>query len=65
MLDLKEKREQAHLTQQQLANQIGIARQAISKFELGTARPTVENAKAIAKILQFDWTEFYEKANCG
>lgn len=60
MLDFRKKREEAGLNQSQLAEKIGISRQAISKIELGIAKPTVENAKKLGEILHFDWTELYE-----
>lgn len=60
MIDLKAKREACKVTQEALANATGIQRQAISAYERGIAKPTVENAKKIAKILCFNWSEFYE-----
>ena len=60
MLDFRKTREEAGLTQTQLAEKLGISRQAISNIELGIAKPTVENAKKLGEILHFDWTEFYD-----
>lgn len=60
MIDLQKKREEAGVTQEQLAKKVGVTRQSISNIECGLAKPTIENAKAIAKELKFDWTEFYE-----
>ena len=56
---MKKKREMANLTQEQLANMIGINRTTITKIENGS-RPSVDNAQKIAKILDFDWTEFFK-----
>lgn len=56
---MKEKREEANLTQEQLASMIGINRTTITKIENGS-RPSVDNAQKIAKILGFDWTEFFK-----
>ena len=41
-------REQAGLSQEQLAGQIHITRQAISKWELGHAEPSIEVLIALA-----------------
>ena len=59
MFDLKAKREAAGLTQDQLGQRLGISRQAVSLLEIGTNKPTVENAKKLGEILNFDWTELY------
>lgn len=59
MFDLKAKREAAGLTQDQLGQKLGISRQAVSLLEIGTNKPTVENAKKMGEILNFDWTELY------
>lgn len=39
---IKEEREKKNLTQDQLAQTLNISRQAISKWELGTAYPDIE-----------------------
>ncbi len=59
MFDLKAKREEAGLTQEELGRRLGISRQAVSLLEIGTNKPTVENAKKLGEILNFDWTEIY------
>lgn len=59
MLDFKKKREDAGMTQAQIAEKLGITRQAISNIENGIAKPNVENAKKLGNLLGFDWTEFY------
>lgn len=43
-------RKQAGLSQDALARQLGVSRQAISKWELGTAMPETENIVKLAKI---------------
>lgn len=65
MIDLKAKREEKGITQEELAIKVGVARQAISAIECGIAKPTVENAKKIAEVIGIDWTEFYETENNG
>lgn len=56
---MKEKREKANLTQEQLAIMIGVNRTTITKIENGS-RPSIDNAQKIARILSFDWTEFFK-----
>lgn len=58
--DLKAKREAAGITQEQLAEKVGITRQAIGQYETFVNRPSVSVAKAIGNELDFDWTEFYK-----
>lgn len=59
MIDLRQKREFHKMTQGELAEKVGVSRQAISHVECAITRPTVENAKKLAEILGFHWTEFY------
>ena len=51
------------LTQEQLSKAVGIGRTAISNIECGLTRPSVETAKAIARVLEFDWTSFFEEGD--
>ena len=59
-MDLKEERLKKGLTQQQLAEILGITRQTISHIECGRIKPSIDNAKAIAKVLNFDWANFFK-----
>ena len=59
MVDLKRIREEAGLTQEQLANECSVIRQTISNIECGLSRPSVETAKLIAKVLGIPWTDFF------
>lgn len=61
MLNLKQMREKKLLTQQQLADMVGVDRTLISKIESGCATPSVSTAKRIATVLGFDWTKFFEE----
>ena len=54
-------REQKGLRQKYVAEQVGIAPPSYCTIEKGKTRPTAENAKAIASLLGFDWTRFYEE----
>jgi len=57
--DLRAKREAAGITQEQLAEKVGVTRQAIGQYETGINKPSVGVAKAIGDELDFDWTDFY------
>lgn len=58
----KEIRETKGLTQEKIAKQVGVTRQFIGMIENGTANPHPETAKALADVLNFDWTLFF--SNC-
>ena len=48
---LKGKRIEMKMTQEYLAEQVGVSRQAVSKWESGNAEPSMSNLIAISKIL--------------
>ena len=54
---LLEKRKQKNMTQEQLAEQLGVARQTVSKWELGETLPDVENLKKMAILFEFSIDE--------
>lgn len=60
MINLKAKRKEAGMTQQELANKVGVVRTHISNIEIGIINPSVPVAMAIGKILGFDWVLFFE-----
>lgn len=51
---LKKRRLEAGLTQQQLADAIGIGLHSYNKKELGKTRFTMEEGKKIARVLNVD-----------
>ena len=55
-------RKQANLTQQKLADEIGVTRQWISAIENGDCEPSVTTAKSLGKLLNFPWTQFFESS---
>lgn len=59
-MDLKTMSVNKGLTQQVLADRIGVDRTLISKIESGDSSPSVVTAKKIANELGFNWTEFFE-----
>lgn len=60
MVDLKKIRSEKGMTQEQLATAVGVVRQTISNIECGLALPSITNAQAIAQVLDFDWTNFFD-----
>ena len=59
-MELKHLRKAKHMTQDELAQKIGIERVSYCNIENGKRRPSVEVAKKIAEVLDFDWTKFFE-----
>ena len=60
MLDLRKVREASGMTQEQLAEKVGVIRQTISNIECGLSMPSISTARAIAEVLDFEWIEFFE-----
>lgn len=58
---LIELRKQKKLSQQELADKVGVTRQMISAIENGDATPSVPKAQIIGELLGCEWTKFYEK----
>lgn len=48
---IKQKREELNMTQEELAERLDISRQAVSKWESGISEPTGKNRAALAEIL--------------
>ncbi len=59
-MDLRKIRENKGYTQKQLGDFIKRDRSLITKIETDNSLPSVETAKAIAKVLDFDWTLFFK-----
>ena len=55
LVDIRGKR-----TQQEIAQLCGLSQQGYSAIEVGERRPSVDAAKKIAIVLDFDWTLFYQ-----
>lgn len=43
-------RKEKNMTQQDLADRLGVSRQAVSRWEMGTAKPEIESLTAMSKI---------------
>ena len=56
-------REKQGFTQTYVAKQVGIAQPSYHNMEKGKISPSVPTAKAIATVLGFDWTRFYDEPN--
>lgn len=57
---IKEERTKAKLTQQQLANKIGVTQSMVAQLERGTRTLTINLAMEIAKVLNKDLSIFEE-----
>ena len=60
-MNLKEKRIKKGMTQQEVADAIGITDMAVSYYESGQRIPKPAMAKKLGELLGFDWTELYEE----
>lgn len=60
-MNLKEKRIKKGMTQQEVADSVGIAKSTYCLIEQGKRSTRVKTAKRIAKVLKFKWTEIYEE----
>ena len=54
---LKQHREECKMTQEFVAESIGVSRQAVSKWENGTSDPSTSNLIAIAKLFNLSTEE--------
>lgn len=64
----KAKRLEKGFTQESLAEIAEVDITSINKYELGSRSPKPKTAKLLAKILDFEWTLFYEpeeSEGCG
>ena len=55
---LKEHRVRCHMTQEFVAERLGVSRQAVSKWETGSAEPSTSNLLALAKLYGVSPEEF-------
>ncbi len=60
---LKEYRIKNNMTQEFVAQALGVSRQAVSKWENGTSRPSTANLIAIAKLYNIPPEEILAKAD--
>ena len=60
-MNLREKRIKKGMTQQEVADAVGITDMAVSYYESGQRIPKPAMAKKLGELLGFDWTELYEE----
>lgn len=60
-------RKSKHLSQEELADQIGVSRQTLSKYETGEALPDIEKCKRLAELLDVTLDDLvsYDKTASG
>ena len=57
---IKELRKQAGLTQEQLAEQVGLDARHLSRLEVGRHFPSLDTLEGIAKVLNMPLVEFFQ-----
>lgn len=60
MIDLKELRKRAGMTQTTLSEKSGVSQQAISMIEHGHRNLNVQTARKLAPVLGVNWYDFFE-----
>lgn len=56
---LKELRKQSGLSQEKLAEKLGVSRQAVTKWERDTGVPDIDNIMAISKLFDVSMDELF------
>ena len=51
---IREAPERLSMTQETLAERLGVSRQAVSKWKMGVSEPSLENLKALSRVLKID-----------
>ncbi|MDB5016102.1 MAG: helix-turn-helix protein [Mucilaginibacter sp.] len=59
-LKLKDLRENMNFSYQQLADQIGVAKQSVFKFEKGLSKPSTETLLKLSELFSVPYSLFYE-----
>ena len=60
---LKSLRKQASMSQEQLAEKLGVSRQAVTKWETDTGIPDIENIKSISSLFDISIDELKSLLN--
>lgn len=58
---IKAKRQALHMSQEDLAKQLNLTRQAISKWEMDKAQPTMANLRELSRVFDVDMAYFIGK----
>ena len=62
---LVKQRKNNNMSQEQLADRLGVSRQAVSKWESGTSMPDMEKIMQLCKILNCSLDDLVDDAACG
>ena len=62
---IKEYRMNCNMTQEFVAESLGVSRQAVSKWESGVTSPSTSNLFALAKLFNVSAEELIHKVNAG
>lgn len=62
---LRQLRERENLSQEKLAEKLGVSRQVITKWENGTGTPKIENLKGIADCFHVSLDELLGRTNAS
>lgn len=62
---LKEARENAGMSMQELGKAVGVSTAAICRYEQGKRTPKIQIAKRIAKVLGLVWYELIDTKKAG
>ena len=60
--NIKNKRKELKLSQEYIADQLGVSRQAVSKWETGQSEPTASNLTELAALFDISLSELVEPA---
>ena len=63
--NIKRRREEPKLSQEYVAERLGVSRQAVSKWETGQSEPTAGNLVLLAKLLELSLSELVEPESAG
>lgn len=62
MTAIKSLREKIHLTQENVASQLGVGRTAVSMWENGSSQPRADILPKLAKVLQCKIDDLYSES---
>ena len=64
-MNLKEAREKAGLSMQELGKAVGVSPAAICRYEQGKRNPKIQIAKRLAKVLGLMWYDLIDVKKAG
>ena len=64
-MDIKEKRMSLNMTQGDLAARINVSRTTVAMWETGAAMPRADKLPELAKILECDVSDLFDKVQRG